>query len=266
VGLWSDEEFDGEILDTVASAFAAHHDEEGAPIEDAFKPMNIDELYKHESNLKWVVGDLLSEGGVSIFAGPPKAGKSTIIRQMCKSVVDGKPFLGRPTHQGPVLYLALEEQISILKKHMKDQGFKKGDSFYVHAGHFEADNPVEELEMTIKKIKPVLTVIDTMALFTRVENTNDYVENTKKIARVRDLARRTNCHITFVHHSNKYSESQDPVARVMGSQAITGSVDSIILFEAYKDTRRITSRQRDGIPFDNASLSYNPDKMEYKIR
>lgn len=57
--------------------------------------------------------DFLVDGlfaqGLYILGGSPKVGKSWLALQLCLAVCTGTPFLGRPTRQGEVLYLALED-------------------------------------------------------------------------------------------------------------------------------------------------------------
>ena len=49
----------------------------------------------------------LLPAGTHILAGAPKIGKSFFVLQMAYQVSLGRPFLGFPTQQGMVLYLAL---------------------------------------------------------------------------------------------------------------------------------------------------------------
>src|SRR5262245_14100822 len=58
---------------------------------------------------QWIVQKLLRSSGLSLLAGKPKSGKSTLARQLAVSVARGVPFLGRPTRVAPVLYVALED-------------------------------------------------------------------------------------------------------------------------------------------------------------
>src|SRR5260370_42571074 len=48
---------------------------------------------------QWIVGDLLRVDSkrMSLLLGQPRDGKSTLGMQLCVSVTQGKPFLGRPT-------------------------------------------------------------------------------------------------------------------------------------------------------------------------
>lgn len=46
------------------------------------------------------------------FVGLPKAGKSTLVLALVRAVVKGQPFLGRPTKQGPIVYLTEQSKAS----------------------------------------------------------------------------------------------------------------------------------------------------------
>lgn len=61
---------------------------------------------------QWIVDGLLRIGRrrVSLLAGKPEDGKSTLARQLAVSVTQGKPFLGRPTMRGAVIYWQSEEE------------------------------------------------------------------------------------------------------------------------------------------------------------
>src|SRR6516225_7723407 len=58
------------------------------------------------SNSEWVVEDLLrtNRKRCSLLCGDPEAGKSTLARQLAAAVAQGKPFLGRQTLKGKILY------------------------------------------------------------------------------------------------------------------------------------------------------------------
>ena len=56
-----------------------------------------------------VIVDGFLPAGTYILAGAPKCGKSFLMTQLCWCVAEGHPFLGFPTKQSEVLYLALED-------------------------------------------------------------------------------------------------------------------------------------------------------------
>ena len=69
-----------------------------------FNFQNILQLIQEAGEINWLVEGLLTKGGFSLMVGPPKAGKSTLVRQLIKSIAQGLPFLDRPIKQGKVLY------------------------------------------------------------------------------------------------------------------------------------------------------------------
>ena len=65
-------------------------------------------MEKQIEHREQVVAELLP-AGMTLLAGPSKAGKSFLVYEMCVAVASGAPFLGFPTRQGTVLYLAFED-------------------------------------------------------------------------------------------------------------------------------------------------------------
>ena len=65
----------------------------------------------------FIIENLLP-AGTYILAGAPKIGKSFFVLQMAYQVSMGEPFLGFPSRQGTVLYLALEDTYERLQKRL----------------------------------------------------------------------------------------------------------------------------------------------------
>lgn len=59
--------------------------------------------------MRWAVDGILPEG-LSLLVGAPKVGKSWLAMDIAVAVASGRSALGqKPVEQGPVLYLALED-------------------------------------------------------------------------------------------------------------------------------------------------------------
>jgi hypothetical protein len=73
--------------------------------------ISVDELIDSpEPAGRFLVDRLLFDGGVSVIAGKPKAGKSTLVRTLGVAVARGATWLGRDVRQGPVVYISFEEK------------------------------------------------------------------------------------------------------------------------------------------------------------
>lgn len=252
----------GEALRTVKDAFSKEPRHAPRLPSKAFNFMPIGEVLSTTNKLSWAVDGLLTEGGISVLAGDPKAGKSTIARQIAKAVVRGEKFLDRKAEKGPVLYLALEEQLSALNLFYKQMGMTKDDELYVHVGGALGGDTLRDLTEAIEHYKPRLIVADTMFLLLNVRDINSYKEVNDAVSPFRKIARDTDCHIMFLHHSNKSGIGANAVS---GSKAITGAVDNIMLFERIDGERFLTTQQRVGKSITDQHLAYDEDKLEYKL-
>lgn len=223
-----------------------------------FKFQTVKEMVQEAGNVEWLVDGMLSVGGFSVIAGPPKKGKSTIVRQLIKTICQGGTFLEREVKKGSVVYLSFEEQPAILKEQFDAIGINENDPIMIHVGAVFDDRALSDLEQALYEFCPDLVVIDTLFDISQLEDINSYKAVKDALARIRDIARKTNTHILGVHHTNK-------TGQFMGSQAIYGAVDTMMSFHAFKDRRYLTTSGKHGAFFDDQELIYNAANMHYTL-
>ena len=80
--------------------------------------MTMPELMETRFRVRPAVIDGLLPAGTYLLAGAPKIGKSFLVLQMAYQVSMGELFLGFPSRQGTVLYLALEDTCERLQKRL----------------------------------------------------------------------------------------------------------------------------------------------------
>jgi len=186
---------------------------------------------------RWLIDGLLPRGGLSILAGKPKAGKSTLARCMALAVARGDPVIGRESVAGPVIYLCLEDKRAEVAEHFRAMG--AGDErLYVHTGPAPApsDTAVEQLRQLIGQTGATLAVIDTLLRFVRVRDVADYAEMTKALDPMLDLSRETACHVMAVYHAPKVRH--EGLDAILGSVAIAGTCDTGLVLDRKADGRR----------------------------
>ena len=215
-------------------------------------------MMEEAKNIDWLVGDLLVRGGFSVMAGPPKAGKSTLVRQLIKSVCEGGEFLGRGVESGSVAYLTFEEQPSILKKQFDAIGITDKHDIIIHTGSALGQEPLLDLEEAIEDMRPDLVVIDTLFDISGLDDINSYKAVYDFLRKVRDIARNTDAHILGVHHTNK-------TGQFLGSQAIFGAVDTMFTMMQQRDRRFLFSSGKDGSHFKDQELNFEPKTQEYTL-
>ncbi|MFO0972027.1 MAG: AAA family ATPase [Phycisphaerae bacterium] len=207
----------------------------------------------------WTVEGLLPTGGISVLAGKPKTGKSTLARVLALSVASGRPFLDRACQPGPVLYLAHEDKRSELREHFHALG-ATNEPLLVHAGRapLDTDAAIAELAGLIRERGAVLVVVDTLMRLVRLPDANDYARVNLALEPLCHLARETGAHLLLVHHAGK-AEREGGDA-VLGSTAFFGAVDTALILRRRSDGARIIeSRQRYGADLPATVLRLDPE-------
>ena len=215
----------------------------------------LGELLKEpEENVTWLVDGLLPTGGFSIMAAKPKVGKSTLARDLSFSIARGNPFLGRAVAQGPVLYFALEEKRSEVRRHFKDMGASGEEPIFIYSDRVQS-NAIDQIRAVVHEKKPVLVIIDPLFRFIKVKDTSAYAEITNALEHLLLLSRETGTHVLCIHHSSKGNRQGGD--SLLGSTAIFGSVDTLILLKRLDSYRTIQSTQRYGNDLPETVLGFD---------
>jgi hypothetical protein len=106
--------------------------------------------------------------------------------------------------------------------------------------------------------KPTLIIVDTLQRLLQVRSMDDYAEVTKAFDAVIQCARETGAALLLIHHAGKAAD-RDPLDSVLGSTAISGSVDNAIVLTKLRGFRTITSRQRVGPDLDECVIKLTDD-------
>lgn len=231
-----------------------------------------DLLTEPENPLKWVVEDYFQEAGTSALVGPPKGGKTTLMRYLMSCVINGESFLEKKTKKGRVIYLALEEHRGECIKLFKNLGIKNPDNFIL--SFTLPEKKVERLiriEKAIFEYNPTIIIIDTLFKFIQVQNTNDYTPIIEELRIYEALARDSGSHICFIHHTKK-GATGDPIDGALGSHGITGSVDTAIGISNSTNSNdnsslyKITTRSRYSPPIEPHELRFERSTGKCSIR
>lgn len=219
-----------------------------------------DLLLEPEEKNEWLIDNLCITGGVSLLTGKPKSGKSTLARMMAVSISQGSSFLERKSVEGKVLYLALEEKRSELRKHFVLLQSQRPESIYVHVGTFHGG--IAGIKELIKKINPALVVVDPLFRLLKIADINDYLLVSNAMENIIELARDTNVHLLLVHHQNKQREGSDGI---LGSTALFGAVDTAIIMRRVKEQSYISSRQRYGDDLSEVLINFTPEGRMFTL-
>ncbi len=267
-GDWTEEAVNEKDLECIDNAFTQdpmYDKREGEVLRNSiFNFQSLETMIDEAGEINWLAEGLLTEGGFSLMVGPPKAGKSTLVRQLVRSVCQGDHFLGRDIAQGGVLYLTFEEQPSVLKQQFAACGIKVGDPLTIHVGNVFADQNLvfEDIRAAIDEFQPSLVVLDTLFDIVQVESVNDYKETKMALAKMRTIARETGTHILGVHHTNKGGEGNNSI---MGSNGIHGALDCLIRFVQERERRYLFSNGKHGRHYNDQEIIFDYKTQTYAI-
>ncbi len=223
------------------------------PQKNELSLIHLGDLLKTDDEpCSWLLDQMLPMGGFSVLVAKPKVGKSTLARALSLHVAKGQSFLGKEVHQGGVIYLALEEKKSEIKKHFNAMGATGQENIYIYSGSTPVD-VFKKIKCCIADLKPVLLIIDPLFRFVRIKDGNDYAQVTQALDPILHLSREHNIHVMLVHHSPK-TENGD---LVLGSTAIFGSVDSLLVMKRHETCRTLQSTQRYGEDLPESVLNFD---------
>jgi hypothetical protein len=201
-----------------------------------------DLLALEEPETEWLWDGILPAGGLSLLVAKPKVGKTTLAFNLSLAVAGGRDFLGRKTKQASVVYLALEEKRSEIRKKLKALAeTPEGISFHFGSAPEKA---IQEVRTLIRATKAGFLIVDVLQKLCRVKDLNDYAQVTNTLEPLMAMAREENCHILLTHHAGK-ADRQDG-DDILGSTALLGGVDTSIHIKKRDKRRSFFTIQRYG--------------------
>ena len=177
-----------------------------------------------DNSSPWVIAGVLS--GVGVLWGAPGVGKSFVAMSMAASVAAGRPWIGRETQAGRVVYVAGEGGLAAVRRRLRAalREWRIDHEEEVIALDVVTPGPDlvegwEKLVTVIGEPPPKLLVIDTLSrCFVGDENKQEYMG---RFVRSLDAMRTLygdGTAILVLHHTNK-------LGKIRGSTVLGGAVD-----------------------------------------
>jgi hypothetical protein len=183
-----------------------------------------------------VIDRLCYSSAVSMITGGKHAGKSTLARWMAICVCKGLPFLGREVIQGPVFYVASEDEEMVARAELIQLGWRGGDPLkFFGKSKIRSDefNFLQHLTQAVRRYGVVLVVVDMLFDFVRVDDEMSYASTRRAVGEIQDVASSSEAHICVVHHAPKNANIGDATVAALGSQGLAARVSPIILVRRF---------------------------------
>jgi hypothetical protein len=187
--------------------------------------------------VRWAVHGLFPEG-VTLLAGKPKKGKSTLMHHVSVSVAGGTKALGYfDTERGDALYLALEDNERRSQKHTRQMMGDETvpDGVYIAYTWASLDRGgVEALESWLDEHPTTrLVVIDTLEdIRPKRRNPNGgYSDDYASVRDLQQMAGRRQVAIVAVTHLRK-APADDPFDEINATLGLLASVDNALVMRS----------------------------------
>ena len=172
--------------------------------------------------------------GTCILSSKPKIGKSWFCNNLCKAITDGKDFLGYKVNQCHVLYFDLETVEQLQQKRLKKMSQEDyAEGFWISSERYLIGEGFEEMIANYMEQDPKIGVI-IVDVFQKIRkpkkaNESDYESTYKEIGILNELAKKYHISIILVCHDRKNVEDSDPFSNILGSTALQGATDQMIV-------------------------------------
>jgi len=179
------------------------------------------------TELNRVLGGGIVEGSVILVGGDPGIGKSTLLLQMCQSV----------RKDAIILYVTGEESDSQIKLRATRLGVSN-DNLYILA-----ENSLDDIEDTIKEIKPSIIIIDSIQTVYRRDMSSapgSVSQVREATASLTNIAKTTGTTVFVIGHVTKEGT-------LAGPRVLEHLVDTVLYFEgdryeSYRILRAVKNR------------------------
>lgn len=172
--------------------------------------------------------------GTCVLSSKPKIGKSWFCNNLCKALTDGKDFLGYKVNQCHVIYFDLETVEQLQQKRLKkmsDDDYAEG--FWISSDKYLIGEGFEEMISNYLTQDPKIGVI-IVDVFQKIRkpkkaNESEYETVYKELTTLGEIAKRYHISIILVTHDRKNVEDTDPFSNILGSTALQGASDQMIV-------------------------------------
>lgn len=203
------------------------------------EPIVISALQEELGHKEWIWENYIARGHITLLSALWKAGKSTLLRALLRSMQDENEFAGQPTKKCNVLVIS-EESASEWVEKREDFELSTAENIFVWARPVKMKLNTKQWVDFVKELVSIceekeihLIIIDTLSTFWPVDNENDAPQMMKSLIPFYGFTEK-NIAVLLIHHFRKSGGNEATASR--GSGALPGFVDNIIEFTRLEAT------------------------------
>ena len=180
---------------------------------------------------KYIVDNIIARKSITLIVASPKKGKTALGLNLGICINEGIDFLENKVRKTNVVYYCNELSGKLIQERIKRLDIPCSNTMKFYEGTSYVD--FGEFERIIKsdvELGYEVFVVDTFSKikYDRKYNANDYNDTYEVMAKYYELIDKYGCTFIMMDHTKKDSSVKSISEKVIGSQALSGSVDTII--------------------------------------
>ena len=180
---------------------------------------------------KYIVDNIIARKSITLIVASPKKGKTALGLNLGICINEGIDFLENKVRKTNVVYYCNELSGKLIQERIKRLDIPCSNTMKFYEGTSYVD--FDEFERIIKsdvELGYEVFVVDTFSKikYDRKYNANDYNDTYEVMAKYYELIEKYGCTFIIMYHTKKDSSIKSVSKKVIGSQALSGSVDTII--------------------------------------
>lgn len=180
---------------------------------------------------KYIVDNIIAGKSITLIVASPKKGKTALGLNLGVCINEGIDFLENKVRKTNVVYYCNELSGKLIQERIKRLDIPCSNTMKFYEGTSYVD--FGEFERIIKsdvELGYEVFIVDTFSKikYDRKYNANDYNDTYEVMAKYYELIDKYGCTFIMMYHTKKDSSIKSVSEKVIGSQALSGSVDIII--------------------------------------
>ncbi|EIC96927.1 AAA domain protein [Lachnoanaerobaculum saburreum F0468] len=180
---------------------------------------------------KYIVDNIIARKSITLIVASPKKGKTALGLNLGICINEGIDFLENKVRKTNVVYYCNELSGKLIQERIKRLDIPCSNTMKFYEGTSYVD--FGEFERIIKSdvgLGYEVFVVDTFSKikYDRKYNADDYNDTYEVMAKYYELIEKYGCTFIMMYHTKKDSSVKSVSEKVIGSQALSGSVDTII--------------------------------------
>ena len=180
---------------------------------------------------KYIVDNIIARKSIALIVASPKKGKTALGLNLGICINEGIDFLENNVNKAKVVYYCNELSGRLIQERVRRLDIPCSSTMKFYEGPSYVD--FDDFERIVKAdtyLGYEVFIVDTFSKikYDRKYNANDYNDTYEVMAKYYDLIDKYGCTFIMMYHTKKDSSVKSVSEKVIGSQALSGSVDTII--------------------------------------